>query len=202
MSEDKQPTAAEIALAALATRKAAEEPDPAVKGPTEEVPPSAADAAHAAISQLGAVIQQNAPASAVAVAPVAALTLEELEVEVAIRRAERKAVEDAEKLKRQGPGKTYHTRMQNSTFIVQKHDKEGKPLPGQTETLQFHGDSMYVENEDYVKQIDEACDVGGSPIYSKVVTEAQLRVDQEAFNEVRERAAAIAVQIGMAGGRA
>lgn len=97
--------------------------------------------------------------------------------------------------------KTYHTRIANSTFIVQPCDKEGKPLAGQTTTLQFHGDTLIVEDAEHIKHLDDVADKPGSMIYTRDVKAVLGTAENAPFEQVKARAAEVVEQIAKAGQR-
>jgi hypothetical protein len=97
--------------------------------------------------------------------------------------------------------KIYHTRIPNSTFIIQREGADGKPLQGQTELLQFRGDTLEVEDAEYIKQLDAVADKAGCPIYTKDKKVA-MEGENIPFQEVKARAAEVVEQIAKAGQRA
>lgn len=97
--------------------------------------------------------------------------------------------------------KIYHTRIANSTFIVQRNGADGKPLQGQTELLQFRGDTLEVEDAEVIAQLDAVADKAGCPIYTKDKKTALLG-ENLPFQQVKERAAEVVEQIAKAGQRA
>ena len=97
--------------------------------------------------------------------------------------------------------KVYHTRVANSTFIIQRNGADGKPVQGQTELLQFRGDTLEVEDPDYITQLDAVADKPGCPIYTKDKKTALIG-ENVPFQQVKERAAEVVEQIAKSGQRA
>jgi hypothetical protein len=96
--------------------------------------------------------------------------------------------------------KTYHTSIENSTFIYQPKDKEGKGVQGQMEVLQFHGTTLRVSNPAHIADLDAIADAPGCPIYTRDLKTATAGAN-EPFREVKNRAGEIVEQIAKAGQR-
>lgn len=97
--------------------------------------------------------------------------------------------------------KTYHTSIPNSTFYAQPTGEDGKPVQGQTVTLQFKGDTLEVSDPAYIKALDSIADTPGCPIYTSNKKTATAGTEQ-AFAEVKSRAGEVVEQIAKAGQRA
>lgn len=97
--------------------------------------------------------------------------------------------------------KIYHSRIPNSTFIVQPNGADGKPAQGQTAVLQFKGDTLSVEDPTHIAALDAIADSPGCPIYTKSPKAAMQDVNIP-FQEVKARAAEVVEQIAKAGQRA
>jgi hypothetical protein len=97
--------------------------------------------------------------------------------------------------------KIYHTRIPNSTFIVQRNGTDGKPAQGQTELIQFRGETYETEDADYIAQLDAVADKPGCPIYTKDKKTALIG-ENVPFQQVKERAAEVVEQIAKSGQRA
>jgi hypothetical protein len=97
----------------------------------------------------------------------------------------------------------YHTWHPNSTFIVQKVDKEGKRLAGQTNLLQFHGTMLATEDPAAIAQLDETAALPGSPIYvDEERAKGYKKQEAAPFDEVKKRAGDVVEAIAKAGQRA
>ena len=96
----------------------------------------------------------------------------------------------------------YHTRILNSTFIVQRHDKEGKPVTGQVKVLQFHGDTLRTTDAEAVSQLDAVCEYGNCPIYIDGAIPSVMSDEKAPFADVKKRAGEIVEQMAKAGQRA
>lgn len=214
------------AIAALAAIGQAPVADPVVEPPpppvlSDIVIPdeiSDADMAHAMRSEHGMGVQQNqAPAATTlgqiqstrnagmesTVVPVK-LTSAQLRAQLAAAEKEEADSLAAYRKSIEGDGSTFHTRIPNSTFIVQKKDADGKAVIGQTRVLQFKGHALTIPAEDHdaLDQIREISDVPGSMIYTRPGNANPTAEELQAFNEVKSQAGDTVAKIAAAGGRA
>ena len=97
----------------------------------------------------------------------------------------------------------FHTRIPNSTFIVQRLDAEGKAVAGQVRILPFHGTELTTTDAEAIAQLDACIDDGNSTtIYRDGEMSLSLGDEQAPFHDVKKRAGEIVEQIAKAGQRA